>query len=55
MNPRDEFVRIEVVFGAFCAKPAHGGFAIMNLGREGGLLAQPVTDLRDGVTFLEKR
>ena len=46
--------RIDPVFRSMSAQPAHGGFAIMELGRKSRLVAQPVADTGDGIASLRK-
>ena len=43
-------IRVQVVFGGVGAQPADGGFAVLNLGGEDGVLAQAVIDRGHGVT-----
>lgn len=45
---------IDPVFRSMGAQPAHGGFAIMELGRKSRLVAQPVADTGDGIAALSK-
>ena len=52
--PRGDFLRVVAVLGGVRAQPADGGFAILDLRGEDGVLAEPILDAGDGDAFLEQ-
>jgi hypothetical protein len=44
-------VRVEVVFCGVSPQPAYGRLAVLDLGREDGVLAEPIVDARCGISL----